>query len=128
MGANGNSHPRRFGNRLRACRDHAEFSQKELGEIAALHPTEICLLERGEREPQLSTIIKFASALEVPSISSSVESTGSRLSPALASSSSATCAMCQSSSGLGRRRSSMNGRDTTHLGLKTSGGLYEGEK
>ena len=34
--------------------------------MTALHRTEIGLLERGEREPRLSTIIKFASALDVP--------------------------------------------------------------
>jgi transcriptional regulator with XRE-family HTH domain len=34
--------------------------------MTALHRTEIGLLERGEREPRLSTIIKLASALEAP--------------------------------------------------------------
>jgi transcriptional regulator with XRE-family HTH domain len=44
----------------------AGISQEEFGEMTALHRTEIGLLERGEREPRLSTIIKLASALEVP--------------------------------------------------------------
>lgn len=56
----------RFGNRLRACRNRAEVSQEALGEMTALHRTEIGLLERGEREPRLGTIIKLASALEAP--------------------------------------------------------------
>jgi transcriptional regulator with XRE-family HTH domain len=34
--------------------------------MTALHRTEIGLLERGEREPRLSTIVKLAGALEVP--------------------------------------------------------------
>jgi transcriptional regulator with XRE-family HTH domain len=34
--------------------------------MTALHRTEIGLLERGEREPRLSTIIKLAGALEAP--------------------------------------------------------------
>jgi transcriptional regulator with XRE-family HTH domain len=58
--------PLHFGNRLRACRKRAEISQEELGEMTALHRTEIGLLERGEREPRLSTIIKLAGALEAP--------------------------------------------------------------
>jgi transcriptional regulator with XRE-family HTH domain len=55
-----------FGNRLRACRNRAEISQEALGRMTALHRTEIGMLERGEREPRLSTIIKLAGALEAP--------------------------------------------------------------
>ncbi len=55
-----------FGNRLRACRRSADISQEALGEITSLHRAEIGFLERGEREPRLSTIIKLASALSVP--------------------------------------------------------------
>jgi transcriptional regulator with XRE-family HTH domain len=55
-----------FGNRLRACRNQAEISQEALGAMMAVRGNEIGLLERGEREPRLSTIIKLADALEVP--------------------------------------------------------------
>lgn len=55
-----------FGSHLRACRKRAKISQEELGEITALHRTEISLLERGQREPRLSTIVKLADALSVP--------------------------------------------------------------
>lgn len=55
-----------FGNRLRACRKRVEISQEALGAMMALLGNEIGLLERGEREPPLSTIIKLSSALEVP--------------------------------------------------------------
>lgn len=54
-----------FGGRLRTCRSKAEISQGVLGEMASLHRIEISLLERGEREPRLSTIVKLAGALEV---------------------------------------------------------------
>jgi transcriptional regulator with XRE-family HTH domain len=55
-----------LGKRLRVCRARAKISQEALGEIASLHRTEISLLERGEREPRLGTIIKLADALSVP--------------------------------------------------------------
>lgn len=58
--------PVHFGNRLRACRNRADISQEALGEMTGLHRTEIGLLERGEREPGLGTIVKLASALEAP--------------------------------------------------------------
>jgi transcriptional regulator with XRE-family HTH domain len=57
--------PVHFGDRLRACRNRAEISQEALGEMTALHRTEIGPLERGEREPRLSTIVKLAGVLEV---------------------------------------------------------------
>lgn len=66
MIADRRSLPTHFGNRLRTCRSRAEISQEALGEMTALHRTEIGLLERGEREPRLSTIVKLAGALDVP--------------------------------------------------------------
>lgn len=54
-----------FGKNLRRFRDGAGTSQEELGFLAGLHRTEICLLERGLREPKLDTIIKLAGALDV---------------------------------------------------------------
>ncbi len=55
-----------FGKRLRVCRERAKVTQEALGENASLHRTEIGLLERGQREPRLSTIIKLADALSIP--------------------------------------------------------------
>jgi transcriptional regulator with XRE-family HTH domain len=43
----------------------AGLSQQALGYACSLHRTEISLLERGEREPRLSTIVRLARALEV---------------------------------------------------------------
>jgi transcriptional regulator with XRE-family HTH domain len=54
-----------FGKNLRRCRGRAGLSQEELGFRASLHRTEIGLLERGRREPRLSTIVRLASALKV---------------------------------------------------------------
>jgi len=59
---------RRFGENLRRCRRRAELSQEELGMLAALHRTEIGLLERGARVPRIDTLIKLACALEVPPV------------------------------------------------------------
>ena len=55
----------RFAANLRRCRQHAGISQERLGFKAKLHRTEISLLERGEREPRLTTIIRLARALDV---------------------------------------------------------------
>lgn len=55
----------RFGSNLVACRQRADITQEELSFRAALHRTEIGLLERGARLPRIDTLIKLASALEV---------------------------------------------------------------
>ena len=55
----------RFSINLRKARQKSEISQEELGFRCELHRTEISLLERGGREPRLSTIVKLASALDV---------------------------------------------------------------
>jgi transcriptional regulator with XRE-family HTH domain len=51
--------------RLREVREDAGLSQEALGFRAGLHRTEISLLERGDREPRLSTLIRLAAALDV---------------------------------------------------------------
>lgn len=55
-----------FGENLRAARKQAGMSQEDLGWYAALHRTEIGLLERGDRVPRIDTLIKLAVALSVP--------------------------------------------------------------
>ena len=55
----------RFGSNLRRARTAASLSQETLGFRARLHRTEISLLERGERDPRLSTICRLASALDI---------------------------------------------------------------
>ncbi len=54
-----------FGKCLRIYRMRYGLSQEELGFRASLHRTEIGLLERGEREPKLNTLVKLTGALGV---------------------------------------------------------------
>lgn len=56
----------RFGRNLLAARRRAGFSQEELGVFAALHRTEIGLLENGRRVPRIDTLVKLAACLGVP--------------------------------------------------------------
>ena len=55
-----------FARNLRRQRLAAGFSQESLARACKLHRTEISLLERGERDPRLSTIVRLARALGVP--------------------------------------------------------------
>ena len=55
----------RFALNLRAHRSRVGLSQEALGFRSRLHRTEISLLERGAREPRLSTIVRLARALHV---------------------------------------------------------------
>ncbi|HEX5762832.1 MAG TPA: helix-turn-helix transcriptional regulator [Solirubrobacterales bacterium] len=57
---------RRFGDNLVRCRKRAGLSQEELSFRAALHRTQIGLLERGGRLPRIDTLVKLAGALGVP--------------------------------------------------------------
>ena len=54
-----------FATNLRARRLAAGLSQEQLSRLTDLHPTEISRLERGVREPRLSTIVRVAWALGV---------------------------------------------------------------
>jgi transcriptional regulator with XRE-family HTH domain len=56
----------RFGRNLLAARRRAGFSQEELGSFAALHRTEIGLLENGRRVPRIDTVVKLAACLAIP--------------------------------------------------------------
>jgi len=55
-----------FAKNLRDQRELRGLSQEELGEASDLHRTEISLLERGGRDPRLSTIVKLARGLKIP--------------------------------------------------------------
>jgi transcriptional regulator with XRE-family HTH domain len=54
-----------FALNMRRLRLERELSQEALGFRAELHRTEISLLERGLREPPLSTIVRVAHALKI---------------------------------------------------------------
>jgi transcriptional regulator with XRE-family HTH domain len=58
-----------FARNLRAARRRAGLSQERLSALARLHRTEISLLERGERDPRLSTVFRLAEALGVAATS-----------------------------------------------------------
>ncbi len=55
----------RFARNLAAQRHRARLSQEALGFRSGLHRTEVSLLERGGREPRLSTIVRLARGLGV---------------------------------------------------------------
>jgi transcriptional regulator with XRE-family HTH domain len=54
-----------FAANLRRLRTTAELSQEDLSDLSGLHATEISRLERGVRDPRLSTIVRLARALRV---------------------------------------------------------------
>lgn len=54
-----------FAGNLRRQRQRKGLSQEALGHRADLHPTEISRLERAQREPRLSTIVRLARALGI---------------------------------------------------------------
>lgn len=57
-------HPtEQFARNLRGHRERLGLSQEALGAACDLHRTEISLLERGQREPRLSTIVRLAHGL-----------------------------------------------------------------
>jgi DNA-binding XRE family transcriptional regulator len=54
-----------FGNKLKFLRERAGISQAQLGEEAGLDRTFISLMERGDRQPSLTTLVKLSNALKV---------------------------------------------------------------
>jgi transcriptional regulator with XRE-family HTH domain len=55
----------RFAENLARLRQAAGYSQEELAFRAAIHRTQVSLLESGTRMPRVETLIKLAGALEV---------------------------------------------------------------
>jgi transcriptional regulator with XRE-family HTH domain len=55
-----------FATNLRKLRTDRALSQEGLGHKAGIHRTEVSLLERGERDPRLSTVVRLGRALDVP--------------------------------------------------------------
>lgn len=55
----------RFAKNLRKARMALGWTQEELASAAGLHITAISMLERAEREPRLSTVVRVASALQM---------------------------------------------------------------
>jgi len=57
---------RRFGQRVRMIREEKQLSQEELADRANVHRTYIGMIERGEKNATIVTIVKISGALEVP--------------------------------------------------------------
>lgn len=55
-----------IGNAIKMCRTARQLSQSELAERAQLSVSYLSLLERGKRDPVLSTVVAIAKALDVP--------------------------------------------------------------
>ncbi len=55
-----------FGRKMRNYRISLGISQEELADRAQVHRTYIGGIERGERNPTLTTIYKIADALKIP--------------------------------------------------------------
>ncbi|NOT96618.1 MAG: helix-turn-helix transcriptional regulator [Nitrospira sp.] len=55
-----------FGERLRELRKKKGFSQEGFADHAEVHRTYLGGLERGERNPTLTVMVKIARALDVP--------------------------------------------------------------
>jgi transcriptional regulator with XRE-family HTH domain len=56
---------RQFAQNLRQARLAAGLSQEALGNACGLHRTEVSLLERAGRDPQLATIVRLAGGLGI---------------------------------------------------------------
>jgi transcriptional regulator with XRE-family HTH domain len=56
---------RAFGKRMRELRRREGMSQDMLARVTDIHPTSIGRLERGDREPKLTTILRLADGLGV---------------------------------------------------------------
>ena len=54
-----------FGARLQSIRNKQNLSQEKLAEISGLHRTYISSLERGVRNPTLTTLKSLADALKI---------------------------------------------------------------
>jgi transcriptional regulator with XRE-family HTH domain len=55
-----------LGKNLRAARKKLELSQEEVSQRSGVEQGEVSRIERGIRDPQVSTLEKLAAAVEVP--------------------------------------------------------------
>ena len=56
---------KQFGKHVRHLRQLQDLSQEALAEKANMHQTYIGMIERGERNPALSNLIRLTSALDI---------------------------------------------------------------
>jgi len=50
---------------LREARELLELTQEEVAERSGVHATEVSRIEAGKRDPQVSTLLRLAKAVEV---------------------------------------------------------------
>lgn len=55
-----------FAANVARIRERRGLTQEQLGWAAGIHQTAIARIEKGERKPNLDTVFKLASGLEVP--------------------------------------------------------------
>ncbi|HET7445011.1 MAG TPA: helix-turn-helix transcriptional regulator [Solirubrobacterales bacterium] len=55
----------KLGENLRAVRNEKELTQEQVAERSGVQAGEISRIERGQRDPQVSTLLKLAKALGV---------------------------------------------------------------
>ena len=55
-----------FGANIRALRQERGFSQAEMAHAAGIHVTYLSGIERGRRNPSLSSILKISNTLGIP--------------------------------------------------------------
>ena len=55
----------KFGSQIRILRTQKNWSQEKLAETSGFHRTYIGMIERGERNPSLRNIHRFAQAFEL---------------------------------------------------------------
>ena len=54
-----------LGTNLREARERLGLTQEQVAERSGVHATEVSRIEGGKRDPQVSTVIRLAKALEV---------------------------------------------------------------
>jgi transcriptional regulator with XRE-family HTH domain len=55
-----------LGANLRAARKKLKLTQEQVAERSGVHATEVSRIERGKRDPMVSTVERLAAAVEVP--------------------------------------------------------------
>lgn len=55
-----------LGTNLREARERLGLTQEQVAERSGVHATEVSRIEAGKRDPQVSTVRKLASALQMP--------------------------------------------------------------
>lgn len=54
-----------LGSNLKAARVKLGLTQEEVAERSGVHATEVSRIEAGKRDPQVSTVVKLAKAVEL---------------------------------------------------------------